>query len=230
MTLRKTLPIVVLALLALAPLPARATDSHTYGKDEYATIRDGLAPDRQMSLAAHGDGDMAGENFHIWLMAEPAHRKLVALPGVGDDNILDTGPSSFRAQWSADSRRVAVSFRSDRRIVTLNLYTVENRKPVQLAGPTLFREAAGRDVNDDDDLRRSIASISWRGSDRFTLTERRQFLTRDAGFADRLGRYAKMTDKLDDGRLVVEFSAEADCAISAGRYRIVGVRPGKFDD
>lgn len=228
MNLRQLLPIVLLALLA--PLPGRATDSHTYGKDEYATIRDGLAPNRQMSLAAHGDGDMAGENFHIWLMAEPAHRKLVALPGIGDDNILDTGPASYRAQWSADSRRVAVSFRSDRRIVTLNLYAVENRKPVEVTGPTLFREAAGRDVNDDDDLRRSIANIVWRGSDRFELTERRQFLTRDAGFADRLGRYAKVVDKLDDGRVMVEFSAEADCAISGGLYRIIGVRPGKFDD
>ncbi len=230
MNLRQVLPIVFLAPLMLAPLPGRATDSHAYGNDEYATIRDGLAPNRQISLAAHGDGDMGSENFHIWLMVEPAHRKLVALPGIGDDNNLDTGPASYRAQWSADLRRVAVSFRSDRRIVTLNLYTIENRKPVQIAGPTLFREAAGRDVNDDDDLRRSIANISWRGSDRFGLTERRQFLTRDAGFADRLGRYAKVTDKLDDGRLVVDFSAEADCALSGDRYRIIGVRPGKFDD
>ena len=82
----------------------------------------------------------------------------------------------------------------------------------------------------DDDLRRSNANIDWRGSDRFVLTERRQFLTLDAGFADRLGRYAKVSEKLDDGRLVVDFSAEADCAISGGQYRIVGVRPGKFDD
>lgn len=137
MNLRQVRPIVLLVLLAMAPLPGRATDSYTYRKDEYATIRDGLAPNRQMALAAHGDGDMASENFHIWLMAEPAHRKLVALPGIGDDNILDTGPGSFRAQWSADSRRVAVSFRSDRRIVTLNLYTVENRKPVPGHRPDL---------------------------------------------------------------------------------------------
>lgn len=228
MNLRQLLPIVLLALLA--PLPGSATDSYTYRKDEYATIREGRAPNRQMSVAAHGDGDMGSENFHIWLMAEPAHRKLVVFPGIGDDNILDTGPNSFRAQWSADSRHVAVSFRSDRRIVTLNLYAVENRKPVQVTGPTLFREAAGRDINDDDDLRRSIANIRWRGPDRFALTERRLFLTRDAGFAGRLGRYAKVTETLDDGRLAVEFSAEADCTISAGQYRIVAVRPGKFDD
>jgi hypothetical protein len=158
MNIRQLLPAVVLALLAA--WPARATDSHTYGKNEYAIIGTGLAPNKQMSLAAHGDGDGGNENFQIWLMGEPGHRKIVALPGISDDTVLDTGPASYHAQWTADSRRVAVSFRSDRRIVSLLLYAIENRKPIPITGPTLFREAAGREVNDDDDLRRSIPSLT----------------------------------------------------------------------
>lgn len=58
----------------------------------------------------------------------------------------------------------------------------------------------------------------------------RLFVTRDTGFAGRLGGYARVTDKLDDGRVAVEFSAEADCAIAGSRYRIVNIRVGKFDD
>jgi hypothetical protein len=220
----------ILFLLALGALPVRATDNHEYGKDEYAVIRDGLAPNRRLALAAHGEGEVGDGNFHVWLMAEPAHRKIVVLEGVGENNILDTGPASYHASWSGDSRSVAINFRSSRHIVELNLYRIEDRRARQVTGPTLFQEAAGRDVSDDDDLRSSIPTIVWRGPDRFALTERRLFITRDAGFAGRLGGYARVTEKLDEGRLVVEFSAEADCAIAGGRYRIVNIRVGKFDD
>ena len=228
MNLRLTLS--TLFLLALGVLPARATDNHQYGKNEYAIVRDGLAPNRQLSLAAHGEGEFGDANFHVWLMAEPAHRKIMALEGVGENNILDTGPASYHASWSADSRHVALNFRSSRHVVEFNLYRIENRKSRQLTGPTLFREVAGRDVNDDDDLRSSIPTMVWRGPDRFTLSEHRLFVTQDAGFAGRLGGYARVTDKLEEGRLVVEFSAEADCVISGGGYRVVNIRVGKFDD
>ena len=70
MNIRQVLPAIFLALVAT--WPAQATDSHTYGKDEYTIISTGLAPNKQMSLAAHGDGEGAVENFQLWLMAEPA--------------------------------------------------------------------------------------------------------------------------------------------------------------
>ena len=77
-----------------------------------------------------GDGD-----FHIWLMAQPAHRKIVPLDGIGSDNNLDTGPNAYRAQWSANSRRVAVSFRSELHATRLNLYTIENRRAHRFQAP-----------------------------------------------------------------------------------------------
>jgi len=96
-------------------------------------------------------------------------------------------------------------------------------------GPSLFRDVTSRDVGAQDDLRESDANIEWRGPDRFVLREHRLFLTRDGGFARRLGPYGKETDKTDDGRIFVEFSAEADCMLVSGhRYRIVDLRVGKF--
>jgi hypothetical protein len=37
-----------------------------------------------------------------------------------------------------------------------------------------------------------------------------------------------VTEKLDDGRLAVEFSAEAECELLSGdRYRVIDLRAGK---
>lgn len=96
-------------------------------------------------------------------MAEPAHRRIAALGGIGSDNNLDAGPGAYHASWSADSRRVAVAFRSDRHVLELNLYRVENRRAHLISGPSLFREVTGRDVGPDDDLRRSVPGITWSG-------------------------------------------------------------------
>ena len=79
--------LAIAACLALAP--AGATSNHEYAKGEYAVIRDGLAPNKQLSLASHGDGELGDDHFHVWLMSEPAHRKLVALDDISDDNNLD---------------------------------------------------------------------------------------------------------------------------------------------
>ena len=74
---RRIILAVLAAAIALGLTPARATDEHDYAKDEYAIIRDGLAPNKKMSLASHGDGEGGDENFHVGLTSEPAHRKLV---------------------------------------------------------------------------------------------------------------------------------------------------------
>lgn len=231
MKTRRPLCVILVAMLVLAAAPVGATDSHDYAKNEYAIIRDGLAPDRKMSLASHAEGEGGVANFHVWLMAEPAHRKIAPLDGIGSDNNLDTGPNAYRAAWSKDSRRVAVTFRSNRHVVELNLYAIEKRRAHLISGPSLFREVAGRDVDPQEDMRRSVPEIAWQGPDRFRLRERRLFLTSDDGFARLLGSYGKVTDKFDDGRMAVEFSAEADGVLIAGnRYRIVDLRVGKFGE
>jgi hypothetical protein len=217
--------------LALAVAPARATDSHDYAKGEYAIIRDGLAPDKLKSLASHGDGEGGSENFHVWLMAEPAHRRIVALADIGSSNNLDTGPGAYYAFWSADSRRVAVTFRSNRHVVELNLYHVEGRRAHPILGPSLFRDVTSRDPGREDEMRRSVPEFEWKSTRRFLLKERRLFVTSDPGFVRMLGAYGRITDKLDDARFFVEFSAEADCVLMPNnRYRIVDLRVGKFGE
>ena len=227
MKARHTLSAILAAILTLAAAPVRATDSHDYAKNEYAIIRDGLAPDRKLSLASHGEGEGGVANFHVWLMAEPAHRKIAPLDGIGSDNNLDTGPNAYRAAWSKDSRRVAVTFRSNRQVVELNLYRIENRRAHLISGPSLFREVTGRDVDrQEDDMRVSVPEIAWKGPDRFRLKEYRLFMTSDDDLARLLGAYGKVTDRFNDGRMAVEFSAEADGVLMPGnRYRIVDLRP-----
>ncbi len=82
---------------------AQATSNHEYAKGEYAIVSDGLAPSKQVSLAARGEGELGDGDFHIWLMAEPAHRRIAALGGISSDNILDTAADAFHAFWSEDS-------------------------------------------------------------------------------------------------------------------------------
>jgi hypothetical protein len=228
-SMKRLLLLLLAALFALAIAPVRATDEHDYAKGEYAIIRDGLAPDKTKSLASHGDGPGGAGNFHVWLMAEPAHRRLMALADI--EARLDTGPNAYHAFWSADSRHVAVGFRSDRHIVELNLYQIDGRRARPIAGRSLFKDVTSRDPGSQDDLRTSFAEIKWRGPRRFLLKEHRLFLARDPGFARSLGAYGKQTDKTDDGRLFFEFSAEADCLLMPGnRYRIVDLRVGKFGE
>jgi hypothetical protein len=229
MNRRHFLSAIFAAPLALAAAPVRATSEHDYADGEYAIIRDGLSPDKRLSLAAHGDGDGGHGNFHVWLMAEPAHRKIVPLDDIGSDNNLDTGPDAYHARWSADSRHVAVGFRFDRHLVQLNIYAIENRRAHLVGGPGLFKEVTSRTIAVGDDVRRSIPEIEWTGSRRFVLRENHLFKTADPGFIRMLGRYGTVTSKFDDGNVMIEFAAEADCVLLPGnRYRVVDLRVGKF--
>lgn len=222
---------VLAAVIVLGLTPARATDSHDYAPDEYAIIRDGLAPNKRVSLASHGPDENYKGEFHVWLMAEPAHRKLARLPGIGPGGILDTGPNAYHAFWSADSRHVAVTYRSERHVVEFELYGVEGGRARRVSGPSLFKDVTSRDVRRGEDQRRGVPQFEWKGNGRFLLRESRLFVTSDAGLLRMLGRYGQIGDKRDDGSFFVEFSAEADCILVPGnRYRIVDLRVGKFGD
>lgn len=224
-------PILAL-LLALAVSPAFATAEHRYGRGEFAVIRDGQAPNGKLSVAAHGEGELGSEKFHLHLMAEPGHRRLVTLPNVGEDNILDSAPDAFHAAWSADSRSVAVSFRSARHIVTLNIYAVDGKRTRLLAGPDLFRDASGlsADAADALDMRSLVPVLTWLAPRRFHLTDDRVIVTDDTALADKLGPLAKKSPR-DGGGYFIDFSAEADGEILPdGRIRIGKPRPGKFGE
>lgn len=222
--------VAAIVLFACATVPSRATSNHQYAKDEYAVIRDGLAPDKKMSLAAHGDGELGDGDFHVWLMSEPEHRKVMALPDIGSENNLDTAPDAYHAFWSEDARHVAIAFRSSRHEVALNLYSIEGGRARPLHAPGLFKEVTGRDVADRDDRRQLISGIEWRRGGRVRLREYQTFVVSDPAFLRPLGSYGRVKEKLDGGRLFVEFAAEADCVLDGnGRYRVVDLRPANPD-
>ncbi|KRQ13260.1 hypothetical protein [Bradyrhizobium manausense] len=223
---------VLALLLAVAASPALATAEHKYGKREYPIIQGGKAPNGKLSVAAHGEGDAGSENFRLSLMAEPAHRKLMTLPNVKDDNILDSAPDAFHAAWSADSRFVAVSFRSERHVVTLNIYDINGTRAKLLDGPDLFRDVTGRSVGRDHDLdvRSSVPDFTWAAPRRFHLTEYRVLVADDARLLDKLGPLAR-TLKYDGDGTMIEFSAVADGELLPdGRIRMGKPTPGKFVD
>jgi hypothetical protein len=227
---RIILSLAMTVLAAFESASARATSNHEYGKDEYAVIRDGLSPNKQMSLASHGEGELGDENFRVWLMAEPAHSKIVVLPDISPDNNLDTAPDAYHAFWSKDARHVAVAFRSSRHEVTLNLYSLEGRRVRPIGGPSLFKEVTSRDVTYRDDVSQSISGIDWRGDNRFVLREFRTFVTSDAAFLRLLGAYGHVAEKLEDGRLYVQFAAEADCLLLPDHHtRVIDIRPANPD-
>jgi hypothetical protein len=221
---------VLALLLSFVVSPVLATASHQYGKNEYAIIQGGRAPNGKLSVAAHGGGESGSDGFRIYLMAEPGHRKLMTLDDVNDDNILDTAPDAFHAAWSADSRFVAVSFRSERHIVTLNIYAIDGNRAKLLDGADLFRDATSRTVDrvNEGGMRTSVPALTWLSPRRFHLTDDRVFVEDDATLADKLGVLGKAT-KMDDGRFSIEFSAEADGEIGGGGRISVGkLQPGKF--
>jgi hypothetical protein len=153
-----------LAFLAcLVAAPVGATSEHDYKKNEYPVIRHGLAPNKQHSLASHGAGENNDDAFHVWLMAEPGHRRIATLDDISADNNLDNAPDAYHAFWSKDSRRVGVAFRGDRHEVTLNLYRVENSRAHLITGPSLFKEVTSRNVKSEDGLRQLNAIVEWHG-------------------------------------------------------------------
>jgi hypothetical protein len=222
----------VFAILAcLVAAPVGATSEHQYARGEYATIRHGLAPNGRWSLASHGAGDNNGDDFHVWLMAEPAHRKVMKLDDVSSDNNLDTDPDAYHAFWSKDSHHVGVAFRRDRHEVQFNLYRVGSSSARLLTGPDLFREVTHRDLADEDGQRQLNAMVEWRAGNRFTLKESRSFVVSDDRLARLLGAYGHVAETLPDGKLFVQFYVNAECELVPGDgYKVTAVEPGNPGD
>ncbi|MGD0150803.1 MAG: hypothetical protein ABSB77_19665 [Xanthobacteraceae bacterium] len=220
-------------VLACVGMPARATSVYDYKPNEYVIVDGGLAPNKRFSIAANGY-----RGFHVYLIAEPAHKPIAALASIDNDSILDTGPSAYHAVWSPDSRHLAMHFRSDRHALTMLLYEIRGGGPHLLDTPLLFRAATKLpDTSDDFEIRSDVTDLTWLSPTTFALKEQRTLEIKAPGLPKKLGPYGKPEAETAGGadgnqlaRHFIKFSAEATGQVVPGRgYRILDMKPGTFE-
>lgn len=129
---RALLCLVVLSIAAIGFV--YATSNREYEPNEYAVINGGLSPDRKYSIAAHGEGELGYDNFHIYLMNAATGKKIGPLEEIKDT--LDTGADAFYAKWSPNSTEVAIRYRVDRREALEVRYRIAKGRAYLLHGPS----------------------------------------------------------------------------------------------
>lgn len=126
--------IVVALSLTSFSSTARATSNYNYKPNEYVIINNGRSPSGRYSIAAHGEGELGYENFHIYLMNARTGKKIGPLEEI--EGTLDTGASAFYAKWSADSSLVSITYRVDRHVAMIIRYRIKNGRGYRITGPT----------------------------------------------------------------------------------------------
>lgn len=111
-----------------------ATSNREYKPNEFVVIVGGLSPDHKYSIAAHGDGELGYDNFHIYLMNAATGKKIGPLEEIKDT--LDTGADAFYAKWSTDSKEVAIRYRVDRREALEVRYRIGPGRAHLIKGPS----------------------------------------------------------------------------------------------
>ena len=101
--------LVICCSLACFRQHARATSEYNYKPGEYVTIVDGLSPNGEYALAAHGNGEGGYGNFHIYLMNARSGKKIGPFEEI--KLILDTGADAYYAKCSSDSHRWSAACR-----------------------------------------------------------------------------------------------------------------------
>ncbi len=138
MNQRTFLSIIVAGLIfpAFAPF-VQATSNYPYKRNEYVTITRGKSPDGVFSIASHGEGDLGTDNFNLHLMDAKTGKKIGPLTGDPENTWgADTLAGAYHANWSADSKSVTISYRSDRHTVSCIKFKIENRRASRVSGPT----------------------------------------------------------------------------------------------
>jgi hypothetical protein len=98
--------------LMLSATFALATSNYKYGPDEYVTVANGISPDGQYAITAHGGGKLGYDNFHLYLMDASTGKNFGPLEEIVET--LDTRANAFSAKWSTDSTQVIIIYRVDR--------------------------------------------------------------------------------------------------------------------
>jgi hypothetical protein len=227
---------LVTVFIFFSSLPARATASYTYKKGEYVVIDHGHSPNKHWSLATHGDGEDGYDNFHVYLMAEPRHRKIGPLEEINE--ILDTAADAYTAVWSPDSRHVAILWRSDRHFREMILYRIENGRAYRVSGPNpldiVMQRTSGKKL-ESPEVRACYFTLEWQNATHFTLTENDTFRASNTNFLKGLGKFG-ISEKMDNPAppepvYMIYFAAKAEGELTVrDRYRLLHVAVGTFDN
>ena len=113
---------------------AFATSNYEYGSDEYVTVANGISPDGQYAITAHGSGKLGDDNFHLYLMDASTGKNFGPLKEIVET--LDTGANAFSAKWSSDCKQVIIIYRVDRHApLKAVTYGIAARRALCIKGP-----------------------------------------------------------------------------------------------
>ncbi len=76
----------VLAFFAFAVFAAAAlaTSNYDYKPGEYVTVSGGKSPDGRYLIAAHGEGELGYDNWHVYLMDAVTGKRIGPLEEIKD--------------------------------------------------------------------------------------------------------------------------------------------------
>ena len=184
-----------------------ATDNHSYQAGEYAIISGGESPNGRWSISAHGNGLDGSDEFHLYLMSEPTHERLIPL---STGTHLDTGPLSIVGVWAPDSSCVTVLYRSDRHIMDLRLFRVADGKVQSVDIPSLVSVIGHQYFKSvmPYELFSRYYRVSWQNPNHLAVEEFDTFDATEPIFRSGLETYLKV-DRLSAERTFTNFSASA---------------------
>ena len=217
--------------LAAFPQAVNATAEHSYRPGEYDLIDHGLSPNKEYAIMAHGDSEGNPENLRLYLFDAPNHHRIGPLEEVHDAG-LDTAAEAFHAQWSADSRHVALSYRTDRHINALVIYRIEGHRAYLVTGPKLVAVVAPGlppEIVQDNAISHDTM-LEWLDQSRFRITEEGFLRPISEEAAKAFGGFGVLEPgKPADpsGERGLSFSIEAVCTLTGqDRYSVTTIQPG----
>jgi hypothetical protein len=124
---------IAVAILFALCCVAFATTNREYGADEYGTVVGGDSPNGRYTIATHGEGCLGYTNFHLYLIDQKSRNPICALSEPAEP-CVDTGADAYDADWFPDSRRVSITFRTERRVAVEVTYVIQDGRPFQIGG------------------------------------------------------------------------------------------------
>ncbi len=143
-----------------------ATADWRYQVGQFVPIENGLSPNQAYTVAAREDDR---GSFGIFLVNARTKKNLGSLQAVAE--FFDTAPAAFHAEWTPDSRHLALWYRVHRHLNRLAIYRIENDRAYSIAGPSLLLRVSPELAFVEPKIDVAFHSLKWQSSSRFLLHE-----------------------------------------------------------